>query len=69
MEKIEIVKKFKTAHDAYFKLLVENYPTKSPVTEDSRFGKLTSMRARNRGAGMSHRIRIKRSEPYDQARF
>lgn len=39
MEKIEIVKKFKSAHDAYFKLLVENYPTTSPVTEDSRFGK------------------------------
>lgn len=38
MKKIDIVKNFKQAHDEYFKLLLSTYPTKLPITEQSRFG-------------------------------
>lgn len=38
MERIEVLKKFKLAHDEYFKLLLSTYPTKSPITEHSGFG-------------------------------
>lgn len=38
MDKISIISKFKQAHNEYFKLLLETYPTKHPITEDSPFG-------------------------------
>jgi hypothetical protein len=38
MEKIDILKNLKRAHDEYFKLFLSTYPTKHPITEQSRFG-------------------------------
>lgn len=38
MERIEVLKRFKLAHDEYFKLLLRTYPTKPPITEHSGFG-------------------------------
>lgn len=38
MDKKNILHKLKQAHDEYFKLLLDTYPTKHPITEDSSFG-------------------------------
>lgn len=38
MKNIDILTNFKQAHDEYFKLLLSTYPTKLPITEQSRFG-------------------------------
>ncbi|WP_339531991.1 hypothetical protein [Pseudomonas mucidolens] len=38
MQRIDVLKKLKLAHDEYFKLLLSTYPTKQPITEHSGFG-------------------------------
>lgn len=38
MERVEVLKKLKLAHDEYFKLLLSTYPTKPPISENSGFG-------------------------------
>ncbi|QXH35436.1 hypothetical protein [Pseudomonas muyukensis] len=38
MDTLHIIGKFRTAHDAYFKLLLDTYPTKAPITDSSKLG-------------------------------
>lgn len=38
MDKQKVIEQFQTAHDAYFKLLLETYPTKHPITDHSKLG-------------------------------
>ncbi|WP_460417968.1 hypothetical protein [Pseudomonas sp. microsymbiont 2] len=38
MEKQNVINQFKTAHGAYIRLLLETYPTKHPITDNSKLG-------------------------------